>query len=163
MPSYTDITGFRNLTVMPSELVDAVESIAAGWIDAQLAYWSAQIDTRLTKRYNTPFQSPYPVALVGWLVRIVTHRAYLRLGVKTSDEQYESIKQDAQDAWSEIKEAADSNTGLFDLPLRADVDKSGIRKGGPLYYSEQSPYVWADQQAYLGRAEDENGRGRGNG
>ncbi len=156
MTAYLDLAGFKDLTVMPSEFSNAIETISPGWIDAQLAYWSMQIDARLSKRYATPFASPYPVALTGWLARIVTVRAWLRRGVDPNDQQFSEVKADADAAWAEIKEAADSNTGLFELPLRADTNASGVARGGPFGYSEQSPYVGFDIQRDVGRTEDSN-------
>ncbi len=55
-----------------------------------------------------------------------------------------------------MKEAADSAEGLFELPLRADLETSGVSKGGPLGYTEASPYRWTDRQADDGRNEDES-------
>lgn len=152
--AYLDLDAFANLTVMPSSDVDALESAAPGWLDSQLGYWSSAIDARLRKRYEAPFAEPYPLAVQGWLSRIVTLRAYLRRGVDPLDQQFVEIKADADAAWAEIKEAADSNEGMLDLPLRADSGASGISKGGPYGYSEASPYVWMDQQGQAGREED---------
>lgn len=159
--AYLTLATFKNLTVMPSNFVDAIEAApaSAGWVDAQLAYWSAQIDSRLGKRYAVPFDAPYPVAVTGWLARIVTIRCWLRRGVDPNDLQFSEIKADADAAWAEIKEAADSNVGLFDLPLRADTNASGVSRGGPIGYSETSPFVWTDIQASTGRDEDAAGGG----
>jgi len=49
-------------------------------------------------------------------------------------------------AVAELKEAADSKDGLFDLPLRADTTATGVSKGGPRGYSEASPYTNLDRQ-----------------
>ena len=49
-------------------------------------------------------------------------------------------------AKSEVTEAADSEEGKFDLPLRQDTTATGVSKGGPLGYSEVSPYTWTDRQ-----------------
>lgn len=156
MSAYLNLESFKSLSVMPTEGLDRIEVITPGWVDAQLEYWSAQIDARLAKRYATPFASPYPIAVLGWLSRIVTIRCYLKRGVDPNDLQFAEIKADADAAWTEIKEAADSNTGLFDLPLRADTTTSGIAKGGTYSYTEASPYVWTDAQGDQGRSEDTN-------
>lgn len=161
MAAYADYETFRSLTIMPQGNVDALASAAPGWIDAQLDYWSRQIDSRLRKRYAVPFEDPYPSAVVGWLVRIVTVRAYMRFGVDANDLQFVEIRDDARAAFEEIQEAADSAVGLFDLPL-IDGGKSAISKGGPFVYSEASPYVWTDQQRDAGVKEDESGKGTSN-
>ncbi len=152
--AYLDLTSFKALTIMPAADVDGIESVAPGWILGQLTYWSGWLDSRLRKRYAAPFALPYPEAVTGWLARIVTVRAYLKRGVDQTDEQFLSIKEDAAEAMEEIKEAADSVVGLFDLPLREDTTASGISRGGPFAYTEASPYVWTDVQADAGRDED---------
>lgn len=144
---------------MPSEAVDELESVASGFLAAQLAAWSAWIDSRLSKRYATPFAAPYPIAVRMWLARIVTPRALQRRGVDANDEQYIDIRDDAKAAEAEVLEAANSEAGLFDLPLRGDTTATGISRGGPYSYSEASPYVWTDVQRSTGRDEDRGGGG----
>ncbi len=159
MTTYLALADFQALTLMPSDDVDAIELASPGWIDSQLEYWSAQIDSRLRKRYAAPFSVPYPLAVKGWLARIVTVRCYLKMGVRASDEQFAEIKADADAAIAEIKEAADSVTGLFDLPLREDTTTTGVSRGAPRSYTEASPYAWTTVQANAGREEDRNGGG----
>jgi hypothetical protein len=141
---------------MPSIEVDAIEASTSGWTLAQCELASAQIDARLSKRYATPFGAPVSTIVEGWVTRIVTARAYQKRGANPSDEQQRNIFSDATDAWSEVKEAADAAAGLFDLPLRSDTTQSGIARGGPMGYSERSPYRWWTVQAEAGR-EDDNG------
>jgi hypothetical protein len=156
---YLTVADFKLLTDMPGEFVDYLESKAPGWLDAQLAYYTGQINARLAKRYAVPFQAPVPDAARGWLARLVTPRAYRRRGVDPNDEQYADVKADAGAADKEIEEAANAVDGLYDLPLRQDTAASGISKGGTRAYSEQSPYVFQDRQSDVGRNEDLNGRG----
>ena len=65
----------------------------------------------------------------------------------------------ADRARAEIKEAADSKEGLFDLPTNDAAGDSAIVKAGPRWYSESSPFVSADQQERHGLREDCHGRG----
>lgn len=160
MAAYLTLAQFKTLTVMPSSFVDALEVAQPGWVDIQLLYWSDWIDSRLRKRYAVPFVAPVPLAAQGWLTRIVTVRCYLRRGVDPTDQQYADIKADDVAARDELREAADSDAGLFDLPLRADLTAtSGISQGNPRAYSEQSPYAWTDVQGRIGRQQDESGNG----
>jgi hypothetical protein len=159
MPAYLSIARFKLLSTIPSAFVDEIEIVSVGFTDAQLEYWSAWIDAQLAKRYATPFDLPYPTALEGWLARIVTPRIWSKRGVNPEDQQWKEVKQDDLDARAEIKEAANSETGLYDLPLRSDTTDSGISRGFPKAYSEQSPYVWTTQQADRGMQEDESGGG----
>jgi uncharacterized protein DUF1320 len=150
---YLDRPAFKLLTIAPASYVDEIHVREPGWIDAQLIAASAWINSRLSKRYDAPFASPYPEAVTLWLSKLVTYALYLKRGVDQTDEQFDDIKQQALDAQVEIKEAADNKDGLFDLPLRADTVESGITRGGPLGYSEVSPYTWSRLQAEA--AEDE--------
>lgn len=152
--SYLDKDAFAALSTIPAEFLDAIEDVAPGWIDAQLVSWSRQIDARLAKRYAVPFAEPAPDIVTAWLARIVTLQCYMKRGVDPSDIDMDFLRADYQRALDEIKEAADAQFGLFDLPLRADTTKSGISKGGPFAYTEASPYAWTDEQGRVGRGED---------
>lgn len=152
--SYLDRDGFKARTVAPASLVEgtflATQGERDAWtvfVDAQLVAESARINARLRKRYAVPFGDPPPEIVCAWLTARVTPKLYERRGWDPSDAQAESLLSDAKDALDEMKEAADSVEGLYDLPLRADTTEDGISKGGPLVYSEASPYSWVDVQA----------------
>jgi guanyl-specific ribonuclease Sa len=82
----------------------------------------------------------------SWLATLVTPLVYRKRGIDPTDEQIVAADAAAQTARDEIKEAADSETGLFELPLRADTSASGVDRGGPFGYAEASPYTWLDVQ-----------------
>lgn len=149
--------GFKARTAMPGVDVDQVEADSPGFIDSRIAVATSWIDSKLRKRYEVPFVSPAPEVYLGWLVALVTPEAYRRRGWDPSDAQSAQIEQDRKDARDQVQEASDSNEGLWDLPLRQDVSSSGITKGGPLGFSETSPYAWTDVQVDTGRTEDSNG------
>lgn len=159
MATYLTVDGFKLLSVMPSGFVDEIEAGSPGWTLQQLTLVSAHIDARLSKRYDAPFNVPAPICVQGWLAKIVTEAAYRKRGYDPTDAQGKEYVADRDTALAEIKEAADAVDGLFDLPLRADTNASGISKGGPRAYSEQSPYVFTDQQSRVGTNEDSNGGG----
>lgn len=145
---------------MPQADVNAVEEETPGFVDARLATHSARIDSRLRKRYAVPFaKTPYPEAVLEWVTKLVTYELYLKRGVDPSDQTLALVKADKEQAEAEVKEAADAQGGLFDLPLPELTDASAITKGGPLSYTEASPYVFTDSQSLDGRREDRNGRG----
>lgn len=159
MAAYLTLAEFRSLSVIPSEFITAIEAVSPGWTLAQLTLETARIDARLAKRYAAPFDLPAPVCVQGWLAKIVTLSSYLKRGFDPTDRQGQMYIADRDGALAEIKEAADAEFGLFDLPLRADLVASGIVKGGPKAYSEQSPYAFTTGQARVGRQEDDNGGG----
>jgi hypothetical protein len=147
MASYLTVTEFKLRSIMPQADVDALELREPGFLAETIADWSEEIDARLRKRYVAPFSSPYPRTIIRWLVKLVTRDAYEKRGLDPSSASDEkAIYGAAETAEAELKEAADSEKGLFDLPLRADDSTSGVVNGGPLGYTEQSPYTWATLQ-----------------
>lgn len=158
MASYMTLGEFRTRTLMPKVDVDVVEAETPGFVLARSTAHSAKIDTRLRKRYVAPFVSPIPEIILEWLTKIVTYEIYLKRGVDPSDQTLQLIRADKEQADTELKEAADSVAGLFDLPVRDTADTSAIAKGGPLFYTETSPYTAFDIQRRDGSDEDRNGR-----
>lgn len=147
--AYLDDDTYLDLTILPAEYIAEVD---VGWLNAQLAYWSAAIDARLRKRYAAPFAEPYPIVVTGWLARLVDVRVLLKRGVDATDAQFVDVSQSAKDALTEIKEAADAKDGLYDLPLRADTTATGIVAPTPGFYSELSPYT----SGHVQRRDSEN-------
>lgn len=160
--SYLDLDEFAARTIAPSSLVfgdffdpsgewDDPDKVAKreAWhtfAKSQLVIETSKINSRLRKRYAVPFDAPVPEIVLGWLALRVTPKLYERRGWDPSDAQAQSILADAQAALDEMKEAADSADGLFDLPLKQDEAESAVVKGGPISYSEASPYTWTDRQ-----------------
>lgn len=132
---------------MPAADVDELEAQRPGFLRKRLAYHSSRINARCRKRYAAPFADPPPELVLGWLVDVTTLDAYQARGWNPSDEQSVLVKEAAERAETETKEAADGEAGLFDLPLREDTTAEGVSRGGPLGYVEASPYTWTDVQA----------------
>lgn len=145
--AYLTLAEFARRSIMPAADIDDLEAQAPGWIDTLLLSLSSLIDARLRKRYAVPFSEPVPEVVLSWLTRIATMRCYLRRGVDPRDPQFDAIKSDHDSAMLEIKEAADSKDGLWDLPPLQTTTTSGITSGAPLFYSESSPWDWTDRQA----------------
>lgn len=165
MTALLDVSMFKARTLMTSGDVDELESVEPGWLAARLTINTSKIHARLAKRYETPFALPSgspriaqaPEIVLGWLVDLTTEEAYEKRGYNPSSEQDARIAARAAEARAELKEAADSESGLFDLPLRQDATgTSGVTLGGPFGYSEASPYAWTDAQRDAVR--DQGGR-----
>lgn len=156
---YLDLDGLKALSLLPDAAIDEIDSANPGWFSATLVERSAWINARLAKRYDAPFASPYPEIVTGWLAKMVTWRATFKRGYVPTDLSATQLKDDSDAAEKEVLEAANSEVGLYELPLRADTDESGVSKGGPYGYSEQSPYVWYDRQRSVASDEDRNGSG----
>jgi hypothetical protein len=142
--NYLDTTGLKLRTVMPTLDFDALDS---GFVTARITVGCSEINSRLRKRYAVPFALPAPEVICGWLTAIVTPDLYFRRGWDPASEQGLAILAEAARAREEMKEAADSNEGLFDLPTREDLTASAITQGTPMVYSEASPYSWTDVQS----------------
>lgn len=156
MTAYLTASEFELLSLAPPNILDEIEDASTGWVDAQLETQSRWIDARLSKRYAAPFEAPYPEVVRAWLARLVTFRCYLRRGVDPSDLQMAEIKADRDSALLEILEAANSEMGLLELPMREGDESAGVSRGGTRVYAEASPYVFADAQGATGRGEDTN-------
>jgi hypothetical protein len=152
---YLTFDEFKAISVVPASYIDEIETVTAGWVAKRILMLSAYIDSRLSKRYDAPFKAPYPFAVQDWVAKIVSLDVWMRRGVQPNDEEFAEYKAQAAQSYDELKEAANSEIGLFDLPLRADTSSTGIVKGAPLVSSEMSPYAWADEQARIGRQEDQ--------
>lgn len=102
--------------------------------------------------------TPVPGAVIRWLVDLVSFDAMCRRYRNSQDPAIADFALRSTTAKAEVTEAANSDVGLFDLPTNEDAG-SAVRTGGPLAYSEASPYVAADVQEAQGRLEDMAGHG----
>jgi hypothetical protein len=114
-------------------------------VDNALADVTEWINARLRKRYDEA-QLPTNRTILGWCRDIVDFEVFLFKGGNPSSMQDGLYKEKHDTAKAEILEAANAENGLFDLPLKQNVRDTGIAKGGPLVYSEASPYTWLDRQ-----------------
>ncbi len=149
-----DVDSFRARTAMPGGDVDLLEAREAGYLDATIVGVRAVVYAQLRKRYDVTFPEGVPDIVWRWITMIATPDAYLKRGANPNDDTLKLFEDRATLAYAQIKEAADSTTGLYDLPLLDSGDASAVTKGGPLGYSETSPYTWTDRQAEDGIAED---------
>jgi hypothetical protein len=97
--------------------------------------------------------TPVPEIILKWLNALVTLAAYRRRGFNPNDPAGDLIVQAAVEAKKEVLEAADSKSGLIDIPVSEDLD-SAVTTGGPLGTSDASPYAWQNRQAARGRSQD---------
>lgn len=144
-PAYLELEEFRELTIMPKADLDKLSNEHDGFIEGRLRLETAKLNARLAKRYAVPFQDPVPEICKHWLVAIVTPDCYEKRG-GNPDAQTKRLDDARAEAVAQIEEAANSEAGLFELPLRADTTEEGITRGGPFSYSEADPYAWLDAQ-----------------
>lgn len=170
MSRYLSLEKFTELTIMPSTDVSELEALDSGWIQRRIDRVGAWLDARLAKRYAVPFggdpagseqvRANVPLIVEDWVAYLVTLEAYAKRGFNPSSEMdEEAIVQPAKTAKAEIAEAANSETGLFELPLASTTSETGVSRGDPLGYTEASPYVWTDVQVDAAADEDASGVG----
>jgi hypothetical protein len=105
--------------------------------------------------------TPVPEIFLGWLTDCVSVDVLRKHGVNTQDPQITQVFDRYKeviglDPPGEVYQAANSKEGLFDLPDNDHDNATDISSGGPLWYTETSPYVAADIQEFYGRQEDAN-------
>lgn len=159
VPGYLTVAEFSKRTIMPQAQIARIETRDPGWLDMQLESSSRWIDARLAKRYRVPFRGHVPEQVRSWVARMVTLRAYLSHGINASDQQLALVTSDAEKAEAEVREAANGEIGLIDLPASDEIGTSAVTEGSPRFYSETSPYVSLDVQRARGRADDQRKRG----
>lgn len=142
-------------SLMPAADIADLDVQETGFIAARIAVRSSEMHSRIGKRYVRPFVNPIEI-VKGWIGAMVTVDMYLKRGTNPQDQTFALIKEAKDIAEAQQKEAADAENGLFDLPLLDTGDATGIVKGAPRAYSEQSPYTAKRVQADLGRQEDRN-------
>lgn len=147
---------FQEITVMDPDGVQAVVDRRPQYLEARSDARFNQIMARLRKRYDVAVMSANPPETVKlWWVALLTKDAYAARGFDPSaKDDEESILGAAREAEEAIKEAADSEKGLYELPLLQTLTTSGVSRGAPLAYSEASPYTAGDILRRDGSSED---------
>jgi hypothetical protein len=158
--AYLATARFKAMARIPQDYVDAVEMASPGWTQLQLDLESAYLDSLLAKRYVVPFHPVNtPLIILRWLVDLVSIQVLKKRGFDATQLDAEQYVADAVNARKDLGEAANSETGLFELPLRSDSPLSGISKSRVKSYSETSPFLGQRLQRARGRDEDVNGTG----
>lgn len=144
----SDIAEFCSLSPFSEQNAEELEAKRPGLLmSLAQAISEADIDDRLRKRYAVPFAQPYITHLKRWVAQILTPEAFDALGVRPSDEIQDRIEERRTQALAQIKEAADSKDGLYELPLKSDSPgTSGIVRPAILSTSDADPYKWQRTQ-----------------
>lgn len=166
MAGYLTTAEFRALSLMPAHDIDQVvvqnpvpEELGLDFVQIQLDSCSSWVADQLRKRYEVEkFAVPYSLTLQRWVSKIVTNDLWLKLGNNPLQADALQYAAQAAQATTEIASAANGQTSLWDLPLRA-TDVSGAVKGGIRFHSETSPYVSMRRAAQRARTEDYLGDG----
>lgn len=115
---------------------------------AQIAIAESRIRDQLSKRYNMDAIVSANDTLKGWIAALVSVKVLTRRGIDPTDILWKTIQDAATIANDEIKQAAQSDTGRFDLPRATAVRKSVI-----VGSSDHDPHAWIRRQAIKTRDE----------
>lgn len=141
MPSYLTFAEYKARSRLRDSTIDRAGSAK---VEVWLREYSSDINSRLTKRYAVDFADPgpKPEILLGWLTAFVDRDVQEFCGGPPEGREDEWIVKRADRAEEKLKEAADSEQGLRELPLR-DTDplgSSAINKGAPMVVSYHTVY-----------------------
>lgn len=118
--------------------------LAAGqrFVEAQCAIFESKLHDQLRNRYAVPFLHPNATAK-GWIAAQVAFEVLRKRGVDPTDVMYGEYRDAAQLARDEITAAANSDTGLFELPLLVSVTPVARGFRG---ISDADPAAWKRRQ-----------------
>lgn len=135
MPSPLSLAAYRTTTTIPTSLVDrcaAQGKSVQTWLDI---HWS-HIKARLVKRYaiEDDFQGgDVPQKITEWLLVLTDINVWACVGGVPEGREDGWADKDRDRVREELVEAANADSGLFELPLRASdaLGASAVNKGGP--------------------------------
>lgn len=91
-------------------------------------------------------QPPVPEAILRWVTALVQQDVLDRHGPPAGGDRIgQRVEAAAALADKQIEEAANTQTGLWDLPVNED-EQSAVTTGGPRSYTEPGPYEWTYRQ-----------------
>jgi hypothetical protein len=149
MSCYVTVQDVMDFGILLQEDIDFLEVRYPGITLRTATKVSGNFDGRLAKRYGVPFVAPFDDGLVDAVAGEVSCRLLYKRGVNPESPQAVRADKAHETAEAWVKEAANSKDGLIEL-VRTQSNPRGetsISKGGPLGYSETSPYAWIDVQA----------------
>lgn len=152
MPTYLALATYKQRTTIDASVVQLCENKGKD-VNWWLESGSAEIKTRLAKRYAVDFADPGPVPdqIIKWLIRLVNIDVWECAGGLPEGREDGWADAARQQVYTELEKAADAENGLFELPLR-NTDKLGtsaINKGGPMVAFNNTIYGYFDDQACL--------------
>jgi hypothetical protein len=149
MPAYLTLAQYRAITTVDGSVVDLCGTKGKSvqrWLDLS----SAHIRSRLVKRYAIDWSEvenqPVPDKIIQWLVLLVDIPVCKCTGATPEGRVDDWIREDETRVNDELKEAADAENGLFELPLR-ETGASAVHIGVPYVVAYQMPWDYQDRLA----------------
>ncbi len=145
---YATITDVRLLGVLRPSDVDRTEADVPGVVAARLAAVHSALNSRLMKRYRTPFQAPYPQSLVKYEAVVVSYELLRDVrGINPASDQSSAAQKAYEQAEKWLDRAVDPEHGDAELRgAESALGAAAINAGGTFCYSEPDAYVWTDVQ-----------------
>lgn len=118
--AYVSEADFRKSTRLAVAVVNSIDTERPDFIDVALSERSAELNARLRKRYNVPLtMAEVPTMVRRWVIVLVSYDVLTASGFPANGSE-EPIVAEYQLALEQIKETADTENGLYELPLYAD-------------------------------------------
>lgn len=148
MPSPLLLAAYRSTTTIPGSQVDRCAAQGKNvqtWLDI---HWS-HIKARLVKRYavaNDFQDGDVPEKIIEWLVVLTDIDVWKCVGGVPEGREDGWADKDRDRVNEELREAANADAGLFELPLRASdpLGASAVNKGGPIVVSYATGFDYFD-------------------
>jgi hypothetical protein len=125
--------------------------LAAGqrFVEAQCEILEGKLHDQLRNRYAVPFLNPN-ATVKGWIAAQVAFLVLLKRGTNPDEAMFAEYRDAAKLARDEIAAAANSDTGLFELPLL--VSGTPVARGFR-GISDADPAAWKRRQGERAREE----------
>lgn len=158
---------FRRISLVPPAWVERVQTQLfpsepgqPSWVLEQCRLKQAWVYSRLDLNYDVQkFGDPVPAIIKQWIAYLVAADLLMLLGDEPNQEDIDRYEKRADQSRADIEAAANSETGLFSLPLKQGTSTDGAQRKTVRYTHTASPYVSLRMQRDRGRAEDESGTG----
>lgn len=135
-PAWQELADYCSL--QPEKLLAAGQR----FVEAQVRIFESKLHDQLRNRYAVPFKNPNDT-VKGWIAVQVTVEVRKKIGVDPNDVMFIEDKEAAKLARDEITAAANSDTGLFELPLLVSVTPVARGFRG---ISDADPAAWKRRQ-----------------
>lgn len=138
-PAWQDLADYCALP--PEWLLEAGQR----FVEAHCEIFESKLHDQLRNRYAVPFAHPN-ATVKGWIAAQVAFEVLRKRGTDPNDAMYPEYRDAAALARAEITAAADSDTGLFELPLL--VSETPVARGFR-GMSDADPAAWKRRQGGL--------------
>ena len=150
MTAYVDLDYMKAMGSIPSSLLDELEANEPDTFSSMSEAVSRLVDSKLLKRYATPFEEPVPESIKLAVAQILSLQIRIRIGFDPGSMQDEQIVKARDDAMTWLEQAANAKDGLVELPLRepdeGQKDATGVARRKSRAFSYRNAMDWHQAQ-----------------